>query len=126
MRYVVDTSVLVDHLRGHRAATELLLKLVKRRHELWSVTLVRTEIIAGMRPSEVESTRALLARLRWLDVSIPLADLAGTLASRFLRSHPGIDVADYVVAAATQTLGARLLTCNVKHFPMFAKVRAPY
>jgi predicted nucleic acid-binding protein len=126
MRYIVDTSVLIDHLRGQRAATELLVKLVRRRHELWSVTLVRTEIIAGMRPAEAEPTHALLARLRWLDVTIPLADLAGTLASRFLRSHPGVDVADYVIAAGTQALGARLLTRNVKHFPMFPKLRAAY
>lgn len=126
MRYLVDTSVLIDHLRGVRAATTLLIELVRKRHELWSVTIVRTEILAGMRPEETAQTELLFSRLRWLEVGVPAADLAGRLAARHRRSHPGVDVADYIIAAATQILRARLLTCNTKHFPMFKKLRAPY
>lgn len=34
------------------------------------------------------------------------------------RSHPGIDLVDYVIAATAEIHGAELLTLNIKHFPM--------
>jgi predicted nucleic acid-binding protein len=34
------------------------------------------------------------------------------------RSHPGIDVVDYVIAATAEEHHAELLTLHVKHFPM--------
>jgi hypothetical protein len=48
------------------------------------------------------------------------------LAAVFLVRHPGIEVADLVVAAVTQQLGADLKTTNVKRFPMFDGPKAPY
>lgn len=80
----------------------------------------------GARPSEVGHTRALLDSLRWHDVTVELADAAGGLAARYLRSHAGIDIVDYLVAAATQRLEATLLTRNVRHFPMFEGLRPAY
>lgn len=126
MRRVIDTSILIDHLRGVDAARDLLLGAIRDGHELWSVTVVRTEVLAGMRPAEERPTRALLGVLRWLDVNIDLADRAGTLAARFMRSHRGIDTVDYLIAAATEQLGARLDTLNVRHFPMFAGLVPSY
>jgi predicted nucleic acid-binding protein len=55
-----------------------------------------------------------------------VAELAGMLANRYLRSHPGVDPVDYVIAAAAQCLGAQLWTRNVKRFPMFPELSAPY
>jgi len=126
MRFLVDTSVLIDHLRGDERATRLLIDRVRDGHELWSVTVVRTEVLAGMRKGEEDGTRALLGLLDWLDVTIEGADAAGELARKYLRSHPGIDTVDYLVAAATLALGASLLTQNVKHFPMFPGLASAY
>ena len=55
-----------------------------------------------------------------------LLEAAGALGRRFLSSHPGIEVADLIVAALAQHLGAELKTTNVKHFPMFEGLKAPY
>lgn len=126
MKLVVDTSVLVDHLRGDPRAVGFLLGAVRRGDELWSVTVVRTEVIAGMRRGEERETYGLLAQLRWLDVTPALADAAGELARRFLRSHPGVDTVDYLLAAATQAAGGELATLNVKHFPMFPDLDPSY
>jgi predicted nucleic acid-binding protein len=38
----------------------------------------------------------------------------------------GIDTADLAIAATAMALDVRLLTRNVKHFPMFAGLAAPY
>ncbi len=56
----------------------------------------------------------------------PIAERAGELANAFLRTHPGVEVADYVVAATAQLLGAELWTRNLRHFPMFPELRDPY
>jgi predicted nucleic acid-binding protein len=123
---MVDTTVLIDHLRGHQGARTCLRDSIARGDDLWSVPVVRTEVLAGARPSELDDTRALLESLRWLDVTIEIADAAGELAARYRRSHSGIDIVDYLVAAAVQRLGATLLTRNVRHFPMIDGLRPAY
>lgn len=126
MKRVVDTAVLVDHLRGDPRATNLLLLFAQSQDELWSVTVVRTEILAGMRKGEERATHRLLDQLRWQDVTTAIADAAGALARKYARSHSGIDTVDYLIAAAAQHLGAELVTLNVKHFPMMAGLEAAY
>ena len=126
MILVVDTSVFIDHLRGDERASRTLLAAEANRDELWSAVVVRTELLAGMRKGEESSTRALLDAIRWQDVTVAVADRAGQLAGRYLRSHRGVDTVDYLIAATTQLLGGRLLTQNVKHFPMFRRLRSPY
>ena len=126
MRVLVDSSVLIDHLRGYAPATDLLLRLVRAGDELWSITPVRTEIIAGMRPGEEAATRALLDQLRWLEVDADLADHAGDIARGHVRTHPGVDTVDYLLAAGAARLGASLLTVNVGHFPMIEGLEPAY
>jgi predicted nucleic acid-binding protein len=44
----------------------------------------------------------------------------------FRRSHPGIDIADYLIAATADVGGLGLVTLNIKHFPMMSGVRPPF
>jgi predicted nucleic acid-binding protein len=126
VRVLVDTSVLIDHLRGDRRAVGLLAGHAQAADELWSVTPVRTEILAGQRRGEEAATRALLDSLQWLDVTVEVADRAGAMAARFLASHRNIDTIDYLIAAGAEFLGARLLTQNVRHFPMIKSLQPAY
>ncbi|MBI4486758.1 MAG: hypothetical protein HY655_12175 [Acidobacteria bacterium] len=79
-----------------------------------------------MRPAEEAATRDLLRLISWVEVNESLAEAAGALGRRYLRSRPGIEVADLLVAALTEHLAADLKTTNVKHFPMFKGLKAPY
>lgn len=127
MRLVVDSSVLIDQLRGREpAAKGFLQAAVARGDELWGSYMVRTEVLAGMRPGEEAPTQRLLDLIRWVELDRAQSDAAGELGRRYLRTHPGIDLPDLIVAALTQRLGARLMTKNVKHFPMIPDLRAPY
>ena len=127
MRLVLDTSVLIDHLRGRpTAATELIPGAIARGDELWSSHVVRAELLAGMRAEEEVATRDLLRLVSWVDVDESVSEAAGALGRRYLRSHPGIEVADLVVAALALELEAELKTTNLKHFPMFKGLKAPY
>jgi predicted nucleic acid-binding protein len=127
MRLVLNTSVLIDHLRGMPpAAAALIPDAIAKGDELWSSQIVRAELLAGMRPAEEPATRDLLQLITWTDVDESLAEAAGALGRQYLRSHPGIDAADLIVAALVLHLGAQLKTTNVKHFPMFRDLTAPY
>jgi predicted nucleic acid-binding protein len=127
MRLVLDTSVLIDHLRGRpKAATEVIPRAIARGDELWSSYIVRAEVLAGMRSGEEPATRDLLRLITWVEVDESLSEAAGALGRRYLWSHSGIEVADLLVAALTQHLDAELKTTNVKHFPMFKGLKAPY
>lgn len=123
---LVDTSVLIDHLRGRAEARDALIDARRGGARLAGSVLTRTEILGGMRAAEKSPTHALLSALDWITVSEEIADAAGALARRYRASHPGVDIADYVIAATAEVVGAQLWTRNVKHFPMITGLRAPY
>jgi hypothetical protein len=126
MTVVVDTSVLIDHLRGDERARDVLQHAVRNGERLAASVLTRVEVMAGMRPDEFDRTMRLLGSLEWVEVDEVLAERAGWLANRFLGSHPGVDPVDYVIAATTERLEANLWTRNVRHFPMFSGLQPPY
>jgi len=126
MRLLLDTSVLIDHLRHHSGAVELLLDANERGDELWGVVLTRTEVLGGMRSAERRRTLLLLDSVAWIDVTAELADRAGELARKYRASHRGIDLVDYTIAAAAEAIKAKLVTRNVRHFPMFAGLEPAY
>lgn len=123
---LVDTSILIDQLRGDERARNLLSTAVKKRERLHGSVMTKVEVLAGVRDREEDSTRRLLNLLEWVPVTDLIAERAGELARAYLRSHPGVDPVDYVIAATAEQLRAELWTRNSKHFPMFANLPNPY
>lgn len=122
---VIDTSIAVDHLRGKREAVELLERLVVDDEPVAS-EVVRFELLAGVRDSELTPLEEFFRALTWVPVEEGTTRVAGELARRYRRRFSGIDTADYVIAATAILLGSPLLTTNVRHFPMFEDLRPPY
>jgi len=121
---VLDTSVLIAHLRGDEAATRYLLGIPTDQRA--ASVLARIEIEGGMRSGERRSVASVFAILRLLPVSDAVARRAGELLRTYRRSHQGIDLVDYAVAATVELHGAQLATLNTKRFPMFEGLRPPY
>lgn len=126
MKLLVDTSVIIDVLRGRPEATDALVAARTTAGPLHASEITRAEIIAGMRADEVSTTTALLDTFQWHDVDRDIAEAAGELGRRWLPGNRGIDTADLVIAATVLALDARLLTMNVEHFPMFDGLAASY
>ena len=125
MTALVDTSVLIDYLRGHPGAASTL-ERERETAPLYASEITRLEVLAGMRPAEEDATRSLLSTLRWHTVDTDIAEQAGVLGRQWLPSHHTIDGADLAIAATAIHTRSRLLTRNIRHFPMFPGLQAPY
>lgn len=125
MTVLVDTSVIIDYLRGNPGA-ERVLEEARMDAPLHASEITRLEVLAGMRTVEESATRALLSIFIWHPVDTLIAERAGELGRTWLSSHRSIDSADLAIAATAVVAGCELLTCNVKHFPMFKDLKKPY
>lgn len=126
MTVLIDTPVMVDHLRNDPRAVQLLAQLFEDEDRVWAATPTRTEVLAGIRDDEREPMSELFGVLSWVEIDVRVADAAGELARQFRRSHIAIDTTDYLIAAAARSIGARLVTLNVKHYPMFDGLEPAY
>jgi predicted nucleic acid-binding protein len=120
---VLDSSILIDHLRASAAASAYLAGLESR--PLCS-EISRIEVLQGLRSAERRAADRLFALIEWVPVDDPISRRAGELGRKWRRSHPAIGVADLAIAATAQHFDAELATRNVKHFPMFKALHAPY
>jgi predicted nucleic acid-binding protein len=122
---VVDTSVLIDVLRGQDDAKAVLMD-ARAKGQLHASEVSRLEVLAGMRAGEESATRGLLNAMIWHPVDELISELAGELGRSWLPGNRGIDSADLAIAATALSLDTVPLTLNIKHFPMFAGLKAPY
>jgi len=120
---VCDTTVLVDSLRGRPEADRYLRSLASAPR---CSEVTRVEVLRGVRSAERSRTARLLGSFTWVPLDGNIAARAGELGRRFRSSHPGISTADLIVAATALELGVELATSNVRHFPMFPRLRPAY
>ncbi len=123
MTALLDTSVLIDYLRGRPDAVNLVHSLTELPT---SSEVCRVELLQGLRANEEQDAAELIAAIDWIPVVEPVAARAGELGRRWRRSHSGIGVADLIIAASAELTDATLLTLNVKHFPMIDGLRTAY
>ena len=112
-KYLIDTNILIDHLRGDPAANHLLRDVETGRVRATISVITECELLS----SPVLSTRderkivELLELLPRVAVTSHIARLAGTLRRRY-----PITVADALIAATAIRSRAILLTRNIKDF----------
>lgn len=120
---VLDTTVLVDHVRGSEAARAYLRGL----SDIPACSEVtRTELLRGIRSGERRATDQLMGMIQWIAVDERISRRAGELGRRYRRSHAAIGVPDLLIAATAELADGDLATSNVRDFPMFKGLRPPY
>lgn len=122
---LVDTDVLIAHLRGFDAARDWLRQARAASPLSLSVVSI-AELTGGIRSAERREVGRLLTAFRPEPVTEVIARRAGEFMREYRRSHTGIGTADYLIAATADQRGASLATLNVRHFPMFTDLRAPF
>ena len=116
--YLLDTSVIIDAINNKKARRELLKDLVKQGNSLACCPINITEIYAGMRPREEQTTRTFLRSLDLYPLTFPVSELAGTLKRDYAKKGQTLNLGDVLIAATAMHNGLSLLTDNTKDFPM--------
>ena len=123
---VLDTSVVIDHLRGLRVASQLLATLLAGDEPVVASEIVRFELISGVRDADRIGLEDFFEAVEWVPVDERISRTAGALARQYRGAFSGIDDADYLIAATALVMNAQLITTNVRHFPMFPDLAAAY
>lgn len=112
---LIDTGLLIKHLRGQNTAIQLLRGLSKsQRLAISSVS--RVEIIAGMHPHESYQTKKFLSRFYLFEVNSAIADRAGEIIYNARKNNEKMMVPDAIIAATALVQNCSLVTLNVKDF----------
>lgn len=116
MRLVVDTSVLIDHLRKGIAWKTVLAEIEGRDDiELLIPTIVIFELFSGAsskNPAIQAEINNLLEDFRKIHLDEGIAVRAGELSRDI---HRAIQAPDYIIAASAIEVGGAVVTLNRKH-----------
>lgn len=123
---LVDTNVLIEHVRGNEAARDWLVERRRQSGRLATSAVCVAELTGGMRTAERRIIDRLLGVVDVLEVTELVARRAGELMRTYRRSHRSIGVAHHLIAATAQIHGLELATLNVRHFPMFEGLEPPF
>lgn len=123
---LVDSDVLIAHLRGRPEAREWLLGTRRDQGVLAVSAVSLAEVAGGMRPAERRPVTRLLTTLQAFPVNELVGWHAAELMGTYRASHSGLGLGDYLIAATVDVHGLELATLNVRHFPMFPDLRRPF
>lgn len=115
---LLDTTVIIDLLRGRPEARTRLLALRSAGDSPYACAVNVEETVRGLRPRELGQARALFAGLRIVPLGVEEGWQAGEWRRDFARRGRMLAQADCLVAAAAWAIGGRLATGNPRDFPM--------
>ena len=118
MRYLLDTTFLIDYLRGDWAAVSKFGALFEAGDIPTINDIVVCELAAGSRHDPDPELEALLEPLEFIQPGPATALLAGRWRQRALRTGRTLSLADALIAASSFDCGATVLTRNARDFAL--------
>ena len=116
MRYLLDTTLIIDHAHGHEAAMHLLHRLYEEGAELFTCDVVVCEALSGGNDEHRRVISRLLDPLDFVATDPEAARAAG--AARLDRHRVGgkLGLGDALIAAVARGMGATIVTRNRPDF----------
>lgn len=116
-RLLLDSTVLIDALRG-RPAADRIAKLRRDGTQPWTCAISVEEIWRGLRPSEEAAAQRLFNGLRMAPLGVREGRRVGQWRREFAEEGVTLHQADCLIAAAALGIRATLATANTADFPM--------
>lgn len=117
-KYLLDTTVLIEHLRGQQKVTDMIIRLARQGNELGVCCINIAELYAGLSDKERTKAEKLTDSLNYYETSKDIAKMAGCYRFDFVRKGITLTTSDTIVAAIAISYGAILITANIKDYPM--------
>ena len=116
-RVLLDSTVLIDALRG-RPTADRLRQARRRGAQPWVCAISVEEIWRGALPADTPVVHRLFQSLRCAPLGVAEGERAGAWRRDFAARGITLHQADCLIAAAAMGVGATLATGNPGDFPM--------
>jgi predicted nucleic acid-binding protein len=118
VRYLLDTTFVIDHLRGDPVAVARLAGIVENGDEPYVCDVVACEAWAGAHDDTDPDLVALLRYVEFVRAGPQQARRAGRWRANARRRGSTLSAADALIAASAEALDAAVLTRNVRDFAL--------
>lgn len=118
MRYLIDTTFVIDHVRGDPATRARLARMLEVGDELFVNEVVVAEAWAGAHSDTDPDIAAFLAFIEFVQPGPDSARKAGRWRADARRRGWALSMTDALIAAAAASLGASILTRNLGDFAL--------
>jgi predicted nucleic acid-binding protein len=116
-RYLLDTGIVIRHLRGQPAVVALIQGLAKQGR-LGIASLTRLEIQVGLHPDEALLTQKLLNGLVTYPLEPRIADRAGAYIRDYQIQRINLSPHSAIIAATAVIHQLTFVTLHPNDFPM--------
>lgn len=118
MRYLIDTTFVIDHLRGDSGARQRMAAAAEVGDELFVNEVVVAEAWAGAHDDNDPDLEVFLRFLEFVQPGPDTARAAGRWRANARRRGWTLSMTDALIAAAADSLDAVLLTRNLRDFAL--------
>jgi len=115
--YLLDTTTIIDHLRGNKKVSSYLEEIGIRGDIAGCCCINIAEVYTGVKEKEKEKTDRFIESLYYFEVTKEIARLAGGLKQKYIKKGKTLATTDLIIAATTMAYGLTLITKNTKHYP---------
>jgi predicted nucleic acid-binding protein len=115
---LLDTTVLIDVLRGRNDRRTHLAELVEAGHTLATSAINIGEVYSGMKSDEARRTEGFLSSLECYPITATIARRGGSLKNKWAQKGQTLTLADMIIAAVALEHELTLMTDNRKDFPI--------
>jgi predicted nucleic acid-binding protein len=116
MRYLLDTTLIIDHAHGYLPAMRTLERLYQDGAELFTCDVVVCEALSGGSDEHRDVVRRLLDPLDYVATDPVTAGAAGAARLERHRSGGRLGLGDALIAAVAIGLNATIVTRNRPDF----------
>ena len=115
MRFLIDTTLLIDHANGRPGAVALVRELFSEPNDLLVCDAVVAEALSGGDDRSIDAVSALIDALEYVATHPDAAQWAGASRRRLSRSSPR-QLGDAIIAGVARFNDAIVVTRNPRDF----------